>query len=58
MKQSELTLCASKADDLKRTIRDARGVVNSQQPAIVEQAIRQAEWIADRLRVQLPAAEQ
>ena len=54
MKQSELTLCTNRSVDLTRKIRSAKGVVNSQQPAIVEEAIAQAEWIAERLRAQLP----
>ena len=40
--------------NLKRLILHAKGVVNSQQPDIVERAIRAAEWIADRLRGELP----
>ena len=50
MRLSELTLCANRADVLKRRIRSAKGAVSAQRPGIVELAIREAEWIAERLR--------
>lgn len=53
MKQSELTFCANRAQVLKTKIRRAKGVVNAQQPAIVEEAIEVAQDIVDRLRTQL-----
>ena len=56
MKQSELTFCANRADVLKRKIRRAKALVNSQRPVIVEEAIEVAEDIAARLRAELPEA--
>ena len=57
MKQSELTLCANRAADLRHTIRRAKGVVSSERRAIVEAAICEADEIAERLRDLLPEAK-
>lgn len=54
MKQSTLTYCANRAAVLRSKIRFAKGVVNAQAPAIIEDAIQLAEEIAARLRDQLP----
>ncbi len=53
MKQSELTFCANRAQVLTTKIRRAKAVVNSQQPAVVAEAIELCEDIIERLRAQL-----
>ncbi len=53
MKQTELTICANRAQVLTTKIRRAKAVANAAQPAVVAEAIEVAQEIIDRLRAQL-----